>query len=72
MNTLIEHDPSEEEINKEAYYLWLADGRPEGRDLDYWLAAKELLRHRHARAPGRKRSRAKSDAVAVSLLPVAR
>ena len=70
--TIVEHDPSEEDIRKEAYYLWLADARPEGRDLDYWLAARELLRHRHARTPGRRRARAKADAVAVSILPVAR
>ena len=32
-----------------AYLLWLEDGRPEGRDVDHWLAAKQLLCHRHGR-----------------------
>jgi len=72
MNDLTHHDPTEEQIQKEAYYLWLADSRPEGRDVEYWLAAKELLRHRHARSTGRKRAKAKADAVAVSLTPAAR
>lgn len=45
-------DPTEAEIQKEAYYLWIENGRPEGRDLEFWDAARELLRHRHAGAPG--------------------
>jgi hypothetical protein len=33
-----------------AYLAWQADGRPHGRDLDYWLAAeKQVLRLRAAR-----------------------
>jgi len=72
MNDITHHEPTEEQIQKEAYYLWYADGCPSGRDLDYWLAAKELLRHRHARPPGRKRTRAKADAVAVPLTSVVR
>ena len=43
-------EPTESEIQHAAYYLWLENGRPEGRDLENWLAAKELLRHRHAPA----------------------
>ena len=38
-------------IQHEAYRLWLEEGRPAGRDLEHWLAARELLRHRHGRAP---------------------
>jgi hypothetical protein len=38
---------AEADIQKAAYYLWMENGCPAGRDLDYWLAAKELLRHRH-------------------------
>ena len=41
--------PSEAEIQHAAYLLWIEDGRPEGRDLQHWLAAKELLLHRHGR-----------------------
>lgn len=42
-------EPSEAEIQHTAYHLWLESGRPEGRALEHWLAAKELLRHRHGR-----------------------
>ena len=47
--TLPLHEPSEAEIQHAAYLLWIENGRPEGRDLDHWLAAKELLCHRHGR-----------------------
>jgi hypothetical protein len=32
----------EERIRVRAYHLWLADGRPEGREAEYWERAKEL------------------------------
>lgn len=44
-------EPTEAQIQHEAYLLWLEEGRPAGRDLDHWLAARELLRHRHGRGP---------------------
>lgn len=47
--TNISHEPTESEIQHAAYLLWLEDGRPEGRDLEHWLAAKEMLAHRHGR-----------------------
>jgi hypothetical protein len=46
-------DPAEAEIQHAAYLLWIEEGRPEGRDLEHWLAAKELLRHHHGRSAGR-------------------
>ncbi len=57
-------EPTEAEIQHEAYLLWLESGRLPGRDLENWLAAKELLRHRHGRAPvtRRRRSRPASPA----------
>jgi Protein of unknown function (DUF2934) len=30
-------------IRQRAYQLWDSDGRPEGRDLEYWLRAEESL-----------------------------
>ncbi len=53
-------EPTEAEIQHEAYLLWLESGRQPGPDLENWLAAKELLRHRHGRAsaPRRRRSAA--------------
>jgi hypothetical protein len=48
-NILHTRQPSEAEIQHAAYLLWIEDGRPEGRDLQHWLAARELLLHRHGR-----------------------
>ncbi len=28
-------------LRQRAYELWLEEGRPEGRDLDHWLQAKQ-------------------------------
>jgi len=36
----------EEDIQRCAYYLWREGGSPAGCELDFWLAAKELLRDR--------------------------
>jgi hypothetical protein len=32
----------EQRIRERAYHLWLEDGRPEGRELEYWERAREL------------------------------
>ena len=42
-------EPAELEIQHAAYLLWVEAGRPEGRDLEFWLAAKQMLAHRHGR-----------------------
>ena len=44
-------EPTDSEIQHAAYLLWIENGRPEGRDLDHWLAAKALLCHHHGRSP---------------------
>jgi hypothetical protein len=52
MNTnlrALPQNPTEAEIQHAAYLLWLENGQPEGRDLEHWLAAKEMLCHRHGR-----------------------
>ena len=51
-------EPTELEIQHAAYLLWMESGRAPDHDLDNWLAAKELLRHRHGRALSDKRQRA--------------
>ena len=33
----------EQQIRREAYHLWENDGRPEGREKDYWFKAMEQL-----------------------------
>jgi hypothetical protein len=42
-------DPTEE-IRHEAYLLWQQEGCPQGREIDHWLAAQELVRHRQHQA----------------------
>jgi hypothetical protein len=42
-------EPTEQEIQHAAYLLWIEKGRPEGRDLEHWLEAREMLCHRHGR-----------------------
>lgn len=42
-------EPTEAEIQKKAYHLWLEGGCREGTELDNWFAAKELLMHHHGR-----------------------
>ena len=46
---VITHEPTEAEIQHAAYLLWIENGRPEGRDLEHWMAAKEMLCHRRGR-----------------------
>src|SRR3954463_1030766 len=40
---LIKKPEREERIRQRAYHLWEADGRPEGRDLEFWERARELV-----------------------------
>ena len=35
-----------EEIRREAYQIWQREGCPPGHELDHWLTAQEVLRHR--------------------------
>jgi hypothetical protein len=46
-------EPTEAEIRHAAHQLWLEEGRPEGRELDHWFAARERLLHHHGRSAGR-------------------
>ena len=36
-------EPSESDIRHRAYLLWEADGKPDGRDDEYWHRARELM-----------------------------
>ncbi len=42
--------PTDEQVSVRAYYLWERDGRPQNRDWDYWLRAKEELMCENSRA----------------------
>lgn len=73
MSTKVIAGPSEQAIREHAYFLWEQNGRPAGRELEFWshaaaaLAAvgPELAKRRKsgtAKAAARPRSRAKSAA----------
>ncbi len=37
-------DPDHEQrVRERAYHLWEADGKPHGRDVEYWERARELI-----------------------------
>ena len=59
-------EPTEAEIQHAAYLLWVENGRPEGRDLEHWNAAKELLLHHHGRSPTPSPRRARITARAAA------
>lgn len=48
-NPVPPHEPTEAEIQHQAYLLWCEGGCREGTALEDWQAAQELLRHRHGR-----------------------
>ena len=37
--------PREERIREEAFMLWNADGRPEGKADEYWFRAEKVIEH---------------------------
>jgi hypothetical protein len=43
--------PTEERIRAIAYSLWEEEGRPDGRNLDHWLRASELVAAEAAAEP---------------------
>lgn len=45
-------EPREREIQKAAYLLWQELGRPAGREVETWFAAREKLRHRRIASSG--------------------
>ena len=45
------HQPSTEEIATFAYFIWEKNGRPEGHDLDDWVAAEQELKASHSEEP---------------------
>jgi hypothetical protein len=40
----IESNPSAQEIAMQAYLVWEAAGRPDGRAVEHWLSAEAQLR----------------------------
>ncbi len=51
----LEPDPDRDQrIRERAYYLWEADGCPEGSDLEYWERARELVGFSDSAGAGQK------------------
>jgi len=42
----------QQRIRERAYHLWESEGRPEGRDADYWERARELVGMEESPAAG--------------------
>ena len=40
---MLESGKKEELIRREAHLLWLADGKPDGRDKEHWAEAQRLV-----------------------------
>jgi hypothetical protein len=40
---MLEADQKEEFIRREAHLLWLAEGKPDGRDKEHWAEAECLV-----------------------------
>ena len=47
---------TEEQIRELAYAIWEQEGRPEGKDLEYYFRAKQMLEEREAASPPAKES----------------
>jgi len=42
-NPLHDNPVREQRVRERAYHLWEADGKPHGRDVEYWQRARELV-----------------------------
>jgi len=42
-NPLAPDPEREQRVRERAYHLWEADGKPHGRDVEYWERARELV-----------------------------
>ena len=40
--------PTEEQIKEQAYQMWEQEGRPEGKDVEHYFAAKQMLEEQEA------------------------
>jgi hypothetical protein len=42
---VIKRAPTEAEVRERAHAIWLAEGMPEGREVDHWMRARRELEH---------------------------
>ena len=55
---------TEIQVREAAYYLWLEDGKPEGRDEEHWLKAVDALNQPRPKAKPKRKAAAKPAAKA--------
>jgi hypothetical protein len=56
--------PTEEQIRELAYQMWEQQGRPEGKDVEHYFAAKQILEEQEAAQAHASRQWATSPAPA--------
>jgi hypothetical protein len=42
-NPLLDNPRREQRVRERAYHLWEADGKPHGRDVEFWQRAREQI-----------------------------
>jgi hypothetical protein len=55
-NPLLTDPAREHRVRERAYHLWEADGKPHGRDVEYWERARELVNTEETVANGKSPS----------------
>jgi hypothetical protein len=43
---VVSTEPTMEQVAHEAYLLWLGEGQPQGKDMEHWLVAEQIVRSR--------------------------
>lgn len=43
---VVSTEPTTEQVAHEAYLLWLGEGQPQGKDMEHWLVAEQIVRSR--------------------------
>lgn len=52
-NPLANDPDREQRVRERAYHLWEAEGKPHGRDVEYWERARELISIEESRDAGK-------------------
>ena len=60
-DAVLDSDAEDRWISDTAYYLWENEGRPEGRDQEYWHRARDAWHGRHSLDQGYRQAVAEPD-----------
>jgi hypothetical protein len=47
---MLQKDRREQAVRERAYEIWESEGRPHGRDLEYWLSAEQQVSGKNSEA----------------------